>query len=451
MVISSWAGRVIAVAAASVIGVGAVVVGSNGSSPYLATPTPTASPTPDPGNANLWVDTNGGTCSRQSTPGAYVNAAACANLNAAWQAASNGDSILIKAGTYPTQATIAARSGQGSPAVIIDEAPGESVTVQEMDLNGADWLTLKGITVVPASSSGNPNEELFGMKHVANITIDGITVDGRFGGVAQSRDLFDINGDTQDVTVKNSDIGYNVDAKAFKVQTACSPACPIQNTNTVLDHNEFHDNVQVVAHLECIWAEAASQFTLSRNHFYDCSLNIEAAQDAETGSYDDWLFSENIFEAADAGTGGAGLDFDGSCAQMLGQGMSNWRIEYNRFYNSSFLTGCNSTIGAQVTYRGNIGGTGDFTCLSGATYLYNVWQAKDCSASDIQDSTINDDAQFVSPLANNVFGRGDYHAASCSSGMIGKGDPSSYPSTDADGNARPVGTVDAGPYEKAGC
>ena len=401
--------------------------------------------------ANLWVDTNGGTCTRQGTAGAYSDAGACANLNSAWQAASNGDTILIKAGTYGTQATIAARSGQASPAVTMDAAPGEGVTIKEMDLDGSAWLTIKGITVVPAASGGDPNTELFGMKHVHDITVDGVTVDGRFGGTSQSRDLFDINGDTQRVTVKNSDIGHNVDAKIFKIQTACSPACTVQNTDTLIDHNVFHDNVQGIAHLECMWLEGWSNLTVSRNHFYDCSLNAEVAQDNETGAFNNLLWSQNIMEAADAGTGGAGLDFDGSCAQMAGQGMSNWTFEYNRWYNTSFLGGCNSTIGAQTTWRGNIGGTGDFTCAPSATYLFNVWQAKDCSASDVLDATINDDAQFVAPKANEATGMGDYHPASCSSGGIGKGYTSSFPTTDADRSSRPVGTVDAGPYEKTGC
>jgi hypothetical protein len=415
-----------------------------------STPTPVATPS---NNANLWVDTTGGTCARQSSAGAYSDAGACSSLNVAWQAASNGDVIRVKGngGTYPTQATIVARSGQASPAVTMQAASGETVTIKEMDLDGAAWLTIKDFVVVPAASGGDPNTELFGMKHVHDITVDGVTVDGRFGGVSQSRDLFDINGDTQYVTVENSDIGHNFDAKIFKIQTACSPACTVQNTDTLIDHNVFHDNVQGVAHLECMWLEGWSNLTVSRNHFYDCALNAEVAQDNETGSFDNLLWSQNIMEAADAGTGGAGLDFDGSCAQMLGQGMSNWTFEYNRWYNTSFLGGCTSTIGAQTTWRGNIGGTGDFTCVTGATYLFDVWQDKDCSASDVLDATINDDSQYVAPKALEATGIGDYHYSSCSAGMIGKGYTSSFPATDADRSSRPVSTVDAGPYEKPGC
>ena len=33
--------------------------------------------------ANLWVDTDGGTCTRQATPGPYVDAAACSSMQTA--------------------------------------------------------------------------------------------------------------------------------------------------------------------------------------------------------------------------------------------------------------------------------------------------------------------------------------------------------------------------------
>jgi hypothetical protein len=55
--------------------------------------------------ANLWVDTNGGTCTRQATAGAYVDAQACGSLNAAYAAASPGDLVLVKPGTYTASFT----------------------------------------------------------------------------------------------------------------------------------------------------------------------------------------------------------------------------------------------------------------------------------------------------------------------------------------------------------
>lgn len=53
--------------------------------------------------ANLWVDTNGGTCTRQATAAAYVDAAACASFQAAHTAANCGDTVGIAAGAYGAQ------------------------------------------------------------------------------------------------------------------------------------------------------------------------------------------------------------------------------------------------------------------------------------------------------------------------------------------------------------
>src|SRR5581483_9018250 len=53
--------------------------------------------------ANLWVDTNGGTCTRQSAAGAYNDAQACSSMSAAFSAASAGDKVVIKCGSYGSQ------------------------------------------------------------------------------------------------------------------------------------------------------------------------------------------------------------------------------------------------------------------------------------------------------------------------------------------------------------
>src|SRR3712207_427369 len=53
--------------------------------------------------ANLWVDTNGGSCTRQATAGSYGDAQACGSFDAAYEAAQCGDTIGIKGSTYPEQ------------------------------------------------------------------------------------------------------------------------------------------------------------------------------------------------------------------------------------------------------------------------------------------------------------------------------------------------------------
>ena len=83
------------------LGVDAVDAAGNRSTQATASGTTSScSPPPPPtGSANLWVDGNGGSCSRQATAGAYNDAQAC-SWNQAYAASSTGDMILVKGGSY---------------------------------------------------------------------------------------------------------------------------------------------------------------------------------------------------------------------------------------------------------------------------------------------------------------------------------------------------------------
>ena len=54
-----------------------------------------------PGGANVWVDPDGGSCTRNAQPRAYASATACATVQLAANAAASGDLILLRDGTYP--------------------------------------------------------------------------------------------------------------------------------------------------------------------------------------------------------------------------------------------------------------------------------------------------------------------------------------------------------------
>src|ERR1700690_64440 len=73
--------------------------------------------------ANIWIDTNGGSCVRSSTPVAYSDAVACSTLAAAWTAAQGGDTIIAKGGIYSSGFSA---SGTKSSTVTIKAASGEN-------------------------------------------------------------------------------------------------------------------------------------------------------------------------------------------------------------------------------------------------------------------------------------------------------------------------------------
>ena len=118
------------------------------------------------GPANLWVDTNGGTCARVATPGAYVDASACSSMQAAVAASSNGDTIRVQAGSYGAQTittsktsagvTIIAENGTtiGSFSPRGNYIEYQNFTAANMDLEDVDaqHVTLRNVNAPPATS-----------------------------------------------------------------------------------------------------------------------------------------------------------------------------------------------------------------------------------------------------------------------------------------------------------
>ncbi|MFL5947516.1 MAG: hypothetical protein ACJ743_03555, partial [Gaiellaceae bacterium] len=87
---------------------------------------PPPPPPPLGTQANLWVDPNGGSCTRSATPAAYSDPAACASSEAAAAQAQAGDSVYYVSGSYEDE-----RITQHCFAnwVTFAPAPGASVSI----------------------------------------------------------------------------------------------------------------------------------------------------------------------------------------------------------------------------------------------------------------------------------------------------------------------------------
>ena len=107
-------------------------------------PAPTPTPTPPkippaPPAGNLWIDTDGGSCTRQATPGDYVDAQACGSFSSALQAAQPGDAALVRCTngtscTFPPE-DLSGDRGAGAN-VVIAAARGYSVSFEEAAASG---------------------------------------------------------------------------------------------------------------------------------------------------------------------------------------------------------------------------------------------------------------------------------------------------------------------------
>lgn len=133
--------------------------------------------------ANLWIDTNGGTCTRQGTAATYSDAAACSTIQAALAAASNGDTVIMKTGNYGSQTITATKA---SPGVTVRCETTQATTPNsckvgtsngDVSTRGA-WYTLQDITYSPGDSR-NPVWEA----RCSNCTFKNWHVHGDFTGI----------------------------------------------------------------------------------------------------------------------------------------------------------------------------------------------------------------------------------------------------------------------------
>jgi hypothetical protein len=265
-------GRIAAVAAVIVAALGAgQLSGVMGiTNVYVGSPTvPTPTATPDPSTANLWVDTNGGTCVDNASPVGYTDAQAC-SWDAANDTCEGGDTVLVQGGSYGN-VTLSGSNGRSSACtftvvetenVVMGEFYNGSYTGGD---TGADWITIDG---------GYPCDQTvatcgiyaieFDADFTNRVTAIGWEVDG---GLDNNVQLFHIE-DLTNFTVRDSHIhsacaGGGVGAMIYA-----------GGDGITLDNNDIHDALLCVdddTHTECIYNDNVDQLTLTRNKIYRCN------------------------------------------------------------------------------------------------------------------------------------------------------------------------------------
>jgi hypothetical protein len=114
-----------------------------------------AAPPPAAGGvANIWIDQNGGSCTRAATAAAYADATSCGSFAAALSNAQAGDTVLVRcnSGTSCTFAPEELSGDRGSATITISAASGYTVSFEEPQgsnryvwLNGLRHVTFKNI------------------------------------------------------------------------------------------------------------------------------------------------------------------------------------------------------------------------------------------------------------------------------------------------------------------
>ena len=373
-------------------------------------------------NANLWVDTDGGSCTRQASPGGYVDAQACSSIDEAVAASSPGDSIAVKLGSYSDQ-TISSSSTWPGVNIVADDG----TTMGVVTINGS-WLTFQNMTIASlrmgnVSAGSIPN----------NVTLK--DVDSTGGGLLEGgRNIAWIHGT----------IGPHAnDAESTLGLQGIGPNCPPGggiNCNplnkVLLDDLHFSNITRSTncTNANCSTAainidDGVDGLTIKNSTFdgtNDLNGGIITFGDKNYGALAKNVVLENNF----FGDPGA------ASYTIAGGNCSNHAIalRYNTFSSTAgWDDGSFSGCGAQLSAVGNIGLHP--TCLSGMTFSHNVWTNGTCSGTDTSAGSLG------------LGGSDGFHLTN-GSAAIDAGDPGDYPATDHDGNTRYAGVApDAGADE----
>jgi hypothetical protein len=501
---SSWRrGRTVGACAISAYAAGARLgsrghgPGSPGSTGSPGSPGPPGSPgspggpPPPPASpfANLWISTHGGSCTRQATPGREIASQDCGSLNAAYQAASCGDTINIDAGTYPDQplndkraldscsrnVVFEAGPGLNRSQVVIGNDNGNSIDAGDFALGASNW-TIQNMTV---AANIAVQECKYGEAPCSpsthNITINAI----------QGGSLFIW---APNMTIENSSFGpcYNlvslpagsnnndsVPGPTFSPDPSvrCNQNIKGFGPGTVFANNTVHDFLDdnsdpASDHFECMFIGQDADVTLDGNKFYDCQIYSIFIQNAGPGPM---TIENNEFWAGQGGMGGCRADRQcppensGGTAHdtvtfgdnnPAGAPSGNILIRYNSFDPCCGIAQEGSSLGSSVRVVGNIlGGPAAGGCISGVAFSYNLWlgggDGGPCGTGDVATSA----NPFVSSGRSGATLDDLHLKCGTQAQNLVKSNASDYQlNFDIDGNARnPSGPRDAGASAEKSC
>jgi hypothetical protein len=388
--------------------------------------------------ANLWVDTNGGSCLRQASPSGYADAQACGSWNAAYQAARPGDVVLIKGGSYPDQ-TVNDRPDLplGSATIVFHPAPGESITLPGMTFFGHDFVLDGGDTV----GADEPNRITFTGTNDAGRSID---VRSDIPGVpdGQHRNVTIEDVHTRNIyytadysTLRYSEVGPStMSSPPFCGDLVLSGDEPVYGW--VIEGNLIHDNHGDTCggdHIDALDLYVIDG-VIRGNRIWWCGT-----QCIFTGDPSSLLIENNMIEETNACGDGCAAPYE---LNVFGTNT----VRYNTIEGGDRYQG----TGSDTVYGNVFLSTAPYSCAGGSppvSYDHNVFPpgSQSCGTS----------AKLCTPrladgnLWTNTDRQADYHLAATDTCALGAG-TNTYPARDIDQQPRPQNgtTPDAGADER---
>jgi len=341
-----------------------------------------------PDVANIFVDSNGGTCTRNAIPAAYVDAAACSSLPVAAAAALCGDLVEVQAGSYGDQVFEAiSHSCTPSTTIVFQPASGASVTLGDLGEHGSNYLTFGGSDYTTRTS----------------FTIGILGVAGP-GGNGQSVSYVTLRNSTllraflagSNLTVDHNDLGnYNACTMGGStdndgIQTGYAGA-GVDGGNysdhITITRNWIHDIVNTTCsatkHTDGIAPRGNDYLTITRNRFW----NIQTGSwmllaKPETGKMDHVTVENNQFSQGTTGNAGGAIVGDQGGGGQTCRATGGNTIDFNTFVGVSFEAGCTDAASVNTIVRGNIVDQTAFNCAFAGnkwTFTFNAFAASGAS------------------------------------------------------------------------
>lgn len=310
--------------------------------------------------SNVWVDTNGGRCTRSAKPSSYSDAKACGSIDAAWDVCKPGDKIVVRKGSYPEQTITGDKTAPGC-AVRAENG----TTIGALETHGA-FFSLRNITIDVGAA------KLVGWKdRASNVTLQNVRLHGPFVVV----DIF-----------RASNVRWLGGELGTAGQTGGARVCgedaqPVQlgeADHVTISNVTFHPQAADLTpsgcsvngqHLEMIRVDGGTSFFTLRNSTFDNGDQSNTASVFITepgGSIDphDLTFENNFFGTNAAAVGAFQVHSNVSpCV--------NFTFAYNTFRKTPGAFGCASAV--NVRWIGNLGPLPPGPSCFGERFA-NVWQ-----------------------------------------------------------------------------
>lgn len=363
--------------------------------------------------ANLWVDSSGGSCTRQSTAGAYSDAAACAGMQAALSACVAGDTIRMKAGTYGAQTITAIKTSPG--CTVIAET---GTTIGALTTNGA-WYEIQNVsgTGWDISAAGTNNITCRGCNFTGNNGVNWAA--NGWSNVSW------IGGSLRNFSCSSC-------ANGMAIFASTNVAGSSTATGVLVDGVTFDKIVNTggtANHFEVIRVDGNVNGLTIRNSTFTNNITSTSLVFFSTfrGNKPQNITLENNF------FGGLGPAYYTLNMNYQGSVCSNWTMRYNTFQNAMIAGGnCPYT---NIVWVGNLGPRGN---CEGTAFRSNVWfgsSGGSCGASD-------------TVVTSAGLGSDGFRLTAGSAAIDKGGSGTDCIATDHDGNSRPAGgRCDAGAHE----